>query len=78
MARLLLRHADWIYTCDDARRVIQDGYVLIEDSRIAAVGSEPAPAIDADEVVSVAGYVVTPGWSTSTITSTKRTPARCL
>lgn len=61
MARLLLRHADWIYTCDDARRVIQDGYVLIEDSRIAAVGSEPAPAIDADEVVSVAGCVVTPG-----------------
>jgi cytosine/adenosine deaminase-related metal-dependent hydrolase len=41
--------------------VIQDGHVLIEDGRIAAVGSELAPAIDADEVVSVAGYVVTPG-----------------
>lgn len=61
MPRLLLRHADYIYTCDDSRKVIRDGYVLIEDGRIAAVGPEPAPAIAADEEISAAGTMVTPG-----------------
>jgi cytosine/adenosine deaminase-related metal-dependent hydrolase len=61
MPRLLLRHADALYTCDDARRVIRDGYVLIEDGRIAALGAEPAPAIAADEEISAAGSLVTPG-----------------
>src|SRR6187551_1909217 len=27
---MLLRHADAVYTCDDARRVIRDGYVHVE------------------------------------------------
>ena len=61
MSRLLLRHADAIYTCNDARQVFRDGYVLVEDSRIANVGAEPAPAITVDEEISVAGSVVTPG-----------------
>lgn len=61
MSRLLLRHADAIYTCNDARQVLRDGYVLVEDSRIAKVGAEPAPAIAVDEEISVAGSVVTPG-----------------
>ena len=61
MSRLLLRHADRIHTCDDARRVIRDGYVLVEGGRIAAVGAEPAPSIAVDEEISVAGSLVTPG-----------------
>ena len=61
MSSLLLRHADCIHTCDDARQVIRDGYVLIEDGRIAAVGPEPAPPLTADEELSVAGCLVTPG-----------------
>lgn len=61
MSRLLLRHADRIHTCDDARRVIRDGYVLVEDERIAAVGQEPAPACAVDEAISATGCLVTPG-----------------
>ena len=61
MPRLLLRRADCIHTCDDARQVIRDGYVLIEDGRIAAVGPEPAPPLTVDEELSVAGCLVTPG-----------------
>ena len=61
MPRLLLRHADAIYVCDDARRVIRDGYIIVEDRRIAAVGAEPAPAVATDEEISLAGSLVTPG-----------------
>jgi len=61
MSRILLRHADALYSCDDARRVLRDAYLLIEGARIAAVGAEPAPAIDADEEISLSGCVVTPG-----------------
>jgi len=61
MPSLLLRHADAVYTCDDARRVVRDGYVHVEDGRVASVGPEPAPALAVDEEVSVAGCLVTPG-----------------
>ncbi|MEP7329641.1 MAG: amidohydrolase family protein [Betaproteobacteria bacterium] len=61
MSRLLLRNADVIYTCNDARESIRNGYVLIENGRITAVGPEPAPAITVDEEISVAGCLVTPG-----------------
>ena len=61
MARLLLRHADAIHLCDDARTVIRNGYLLIENGRIAAVGAEPAPAMAVDEEISMAGQLVTPG-----------------
>jgi cytosine/adenosine deaminase-related metal-dependent hydrolase len=61
MRRILLRHADAIHVCDDARSVIRDGYVLVEDGRIAAVGAEPAPAMAVDEEISMVGQLVTPG-----------------
>ena len=61
MPRLSLRHADWIHACDDARRIIRDGYVLVEDGRILAVGAEPAPPFPADEEIDLAGCLVTPG-----------------
>ncbi|MCC6194506.1 MAG: amidohydrolase family protein [Burkholderiales bacterium] len=61
MPSLLLRHADVIYTCDDSRRVIRQGYVHVENGRIAAVGAEPAPPLAADEEVSATGCLVTPG-----------------
>ena len=61
MPSLLLRHADAVHTCDDARRVIRGGYVHVEDGRVAAVGPEPAPALAVDEEISVAGCLVTPG-----------------
>jgi len=37
MPSLLLRHADAVYTCDDACRVVRDGYVHVEDGRVASV-----------------------------------------
>ncbi len=61
MGRLLLRHADVVYTCDDARRSFRDGFVLIDGERIGAVGPEPAPRLDADDEISMAGCIVTPG-----------------
>jgi cytosine/adenosine deaminase-related metal-dependent hydrolase len=61
MPTLLLRHCDWIYTCDDARTIIRDGYVLIRDGRIATLGPEPAPDMAVDETISMAGCLVTPG-----------------
>ncbi len=61
MPRLLLRHADQIHTCDDARTVIRDGFVLVEGDRVAAVGPEPAPSLPVDQEISVAGCLVTPG-----------------
>lgn len=61
MPSLLLRHADVVHTCDDGRTSIRDGYVHVRDGRIAAVGREPAPALDVDEEISVAGCLVTPG-----------------
>src|SRR5437764_1040572 len=42
MSRILLRHADALYTCDDARRVVRDAYLLMEGTRIAAVGADLA------------------------------------
>lgn len=61
MPSLLLRHADFIHTCNDTRQTIRDGYVLVENGRIAAVGAEPAPPMVVDEEISVAGCLVTPG-----------------
>lgn len=61
MPTLLLRNADWIYTCDDRRTVIRNGYVFIRDGKIESLGPEPAPMTSADEVVSLAGCLVTPG-----------------
>lgn len=61
MSRLLLRHADAIHVCDDARRVIRDGYILVHGDKIESVGPEPAPAVAVHEEISLAGSVVTPG-----------------
>ncbi|HJU21509.1 MAG TPA: amidohydrolase family protein [Casimicrobiaceae bacterium] len=61
MPSLLVRHADVIYRCDDARSSIRDGYVHVENGRIVAVGREPAPPIVAEEQISAAGCIVTPG-----------------
>jgi cytosine/adenosine deaminase-related metal-dependent hydrolase len=61
MGTLLLRHCDWIYTCDDARTVIRDGWVLVRDGNIEALGPEPAPRMEVDETISLAACLVTPG-----------------
>jgi 8-oxoguanine deaminase len=49
----------WVVTMDDAEREHRDGWLLVEDGVVAAVGENDPPA--ADERVSLGGAVVTPG-----------------
>jgi len=58
---LLLRHADVVVTMDDARREIQDGAVLVDGHRIAAVGRTADLPPDADEVIDLTGHALVPG-----------------
>lgn len=60
---LKIEHADYLFTLDGDRRVIQDGSLLIEGQRILRVG--PAAELDgvaADQVIDARGKVVTPGF----------------
>ncbi|HEY6054153.1 MAG TPA: 8-oxoguanine deaminase [Gaiellaceae bacterium] len=58
MTRTLL-HGGWVVTMDDAGTEHEDGWVLLEDGRVAATGGDAPP--EADERVDLGGAVVTPG-----------------
>lgn len=62
MSRTLVKNG-CIVTVDGSRTVHLDGFVLIEDGRIAAVGPVSALPTDAaaDEIVNAAGCLVLPG-----------------
>jgi cytosine/adenosine deaminase-related metal-dependent hydrolase len=49
----------WIVTCDDAGNEYRDGWVLVEDGLVSAVGQGQEPEADARE--ELGGAVVTPG-----------------
>jgi cytosine/adenosine deaminase-related metal-dependent hydrolase len=49
----------WIATCDDAGTEYEDGWLLVEDGLVAAVGEGEVPEADARE--DLGGAVVTPG-----------------
>jgi cytosine/adenosine deaminase-related metal-dependent hydrolase len=49
----------WIVTCDDAGTEHEDGWVLVEDGFVAAVGEGEEPEADARD--ELGGAVVTPG-----------------
>ena len=55
--RSLLAHAH-VLTLDDAETELRDGWILVEDGLVGAVGDGPEP--EADERVDLAGAVVTP------------------
>src|SRR6476469_9753093 len=55
----MLLQNGWICTCDDSGAEYRDGWVLVREGLIDAVG-DGAPPI-ADEVVDLGGAVVTPG-----------------
>ena len=57
MRRLLAN--GWIVTMDDAGTEHESGWVLVDESVVSAVGRGAPP--EADEVVDLAGAVVTPG-----------------
>lgn len=64
MASLLLTHG-YLVTVNPQRDVIRDGYILVEDDRIAAIG--PMAELDgpsaeaADETIDLNGMIVIPG-----------------
>src|SRR6476469_2626973 len=55
----MLLQNGWICTCDDSGAEYRDGWVLVREGLIDAVGDGAAPATDA--VVDLGGAVVTPG-----------------
>ena len=61
MTTLLLKDADVLVTMDAARREIARGGVFIRDGVIEAVGTSDELPTTADQVVSLAGCVATPG-----------------
>jgi 8-oxoguanine deaminase len=62
MARtILVKNADVVVTMDPARREIRNGGVFVTDNRITAVGPTAELPRTADEVIDLAGHVVTPG-----------------
>ena len=61
-ASLKIENARYIITMDDERRIIRDGAVLVEGSRITEVGKSAAMAgVAADRVIDADGMVVAPG-----------------
>ena len=64
---ILLRNVGWIYTCDDAETIVENGYVLLSDKLIVEIGREPCPLPAADASYDLAGCVVLPGLIISTI-----------
>jgi 8-oxoguanine deaminase len=58
---LLLKNAVSIATMDDERHEIPDGWVLITDNVITAVGGPDTLPATADETIDLAGHVMMPG-----------------
>ncbi len=61
MTTVVLRNADFIYTCDDENRAYRQGYILIRDRRIVEIGNEPWRGQHADISLDLTGCVVIPG-----------------
>ena len=62
VASLKIQNARYVITMDDERRIIRDGAVVIEGSRITQVGkSEDLADVVADRVIDADGMVLAPG-----------------
>ncbi|WP_341676428.1 8-oxoguanine deaminase [Niveibacterium sp. SC-1] len=61
MPTLLLKNAQTLVTMDAQRREIAGGGVFIRDGVIEAVGADTDLPTQADEVIDLAGHVLTPG-----------------
>ena len=63
MATIKIDHARYIITVDAQRRIIQDGAVLVDGTRIARVGkASELGGVGADRVIDGRHMVVTPGF----------------
>ena len=61
MTKALLIENGTILTMDAERRILEDGYVLVENGRIAAIGAGTPGAFPAAERIDATGMVVMPG-----------------
>lgn len=59
--RTVFRHA-WILTMDEAYTEYRDGWLMTEGTQIAALGAEPWPETEADEVIDCQGGILLPGF----------------
>src|ERR687886_83095 len=62
MPRLVINNLDYLVTVDPSRRIIRDGALVIEGTRIAGVGKSTEFTIKAeDEVIDGRGKLALPG-----------------
>ena len=61
MTTILLRNADFIYTCDDENCAFRNGYIRVKGRQVVDVGSEPCPDEEADASFDLSGCLVIPG-----------------
>lgn len=60
-SRVLFLHAT-VITVNSAREVIHDGYLLVEDTRIAAIGKcPPSPEYTSARTIDCTGKIIIPG-----------------
>ena len=71
MARLLIRHIDWLLTLDRERRIIRDAALQVAEGRIAWVGpTREAPGeFTPDEVIEGKGLLGLPGLVDCTVSN---------
>ena len=63
VASLKIEGAAFVVTVDAERRIVRDGTVVVEGSRIARVGrASELAGVPADRVIDASGMVVTPGF----------------
>ena len=58
---LLLKNAQVIATMDDDNREIENGYILVRNNRVEAVGPTADCPDSADRTIDLKGHVVIPG-----------------
>ena len=58
--KTLLKNA-WILTMDDLYTEIRDGWLMVENGKVAALGKDNGPA-DADEAIDCGGGLLLPGF----------------
>ena len=61
MTTILLEKIDTLATFDAQRRVIKNGWILIRDDAIEAIGTAGSEPVDADRRIDLSGHVVLPG-----------------
>ena len=77
MTTILLEKIDTLATFDEKRRVIKNGWILIRDDAIEAIGSAGSEPVPADRRIDLAGQWCCQAWSTPTITCFRACCAMC-